>query len=41
VGKTPALFWETASASGHQIRYLRPRRSSLEDVFLKTVEEDG
>jgi ABC-2 type transport system ATP-binding protein len=40
-GGTPTLFWEAAAASGHQIRYLRPRRSSLEDVFLKTVEEGG
>ena len=40
-GSTPALFWETAAASGHQIRCLRPRRSSLEDVFLKAVGVQG
>jgi ABC-2 type transport system ATP-binding protein len=38
-GRTPALFWETAQASGHQIRLLRPRRSTLEEVFLKAVGE--
>jgi ABC-2 type transport system ATP-binding protein len=35
------LIWEVATASGHQVRYLRPRRSTLEDIFLKAVEEDG
>ncbi len=39
-GGTPALFWETASASGHQIRLLRPRRATLEEVFLKAVGEN-
>jgi ABC-2 type transport system ATP-binding protein len=32
------LLWETASATGDQIRYLRPQRSTLEEVFLKAVE---
>jgi ABC-2 type transport system ATP-binding protein len=40
-GRTSAVFWETAAASGHQIRFLRPRRSTLEEVFLKAVEEHG
>ena len=39
-GRTPALFWETASATGHQIRFLRPRRVTLEEVFLKAVAEN-
>jgi len=38
-GRTPAIFWQTAADSGHQIRLLRPRRSTLEEVFLKAVEE--
>ena len=38
-GRSPALFWETARTSGHQIRLLRPRRSTLEEVFLKAVGE--
>jgi hypothetical protein len=25
---------------GEQIRYLRPQRSSLEEVFLQAIEED-
>jgi ABC-2 type transport system ATP-binding protein len=32
------LLWELAAASGEQIRYLRPQRSTLEEVFLKAVE---
>ncbi len=35
------LFWQAAARSGHQIRYLRPRRSTLEEVFFKAVSEDG
>ena len=31
------LLWETARAERLQIRHLRPRRASLEDVFLKAV----
>ncbi|HEV3163905.1 MAG TPA: ABC transporter ATP-binding protein [Isosphaeraceae bacterium] len=38
-GRSPAVFWEAARASGEQIRWLRPRQSSLEDVFLKAVAE--
>jgi ABC-2 type transport system ATP-binding protein len=37
---TTQVFWETAAKSGHQIRWLRPRRASLEDVFLQAVGED-
>ena len=32
---------ETARAFGDQIRFLRPQRSTLEEVFLKAVEEQG
>jgi ABC-2 type transport system ATP-binding protein len=38
-GATPALVWETALAEGEQIRSLRPRRSTLEEVFLQAVGE--
>jgi ABC-2 type transport system ATP-binding protein len=37
VGQTPNLFWRLAADTGKQIRYLRPHRSSLEDVFLEAV----
>jgi ABC-2 type transport system ATP-binding protein len=37
--QTEGVFWKTASASGAQIRHLRPRRSTLEDVFLEAVGE--
>jgi ABC-2 type transport system ATP-binding protein len=33
------LFWNIAAEHGHQIRYLRPQRSTLEEVFLKAVEQ--
>jgi ABC-2 type transport system ATP-binding protein len=36
-GQTPDLFWRIAAETGDQIRYLRPHRSSLEDVFLDAV----
>jgi ABC-2 type transport system ATP-binding protein len=37
--QTEALLWQAASAGGHQIRFLRPRRSTLEEVFLNAVAE--
>ena len=36
-GQTPALLWRIAADLGEQVRYLRPHRSSLEDVFLQAV----
>ena len=38
-GQTPALLWQLTADLGEQIRYLRPQRSSLEEVFLKAVGE--
>src|SRR5579871_153049 len=32
------LLWQLAASCGEQIRYLRPQRSTLEEVFLKAVE---
>jgi ABC-2 type transport system ATP-binding protein len=37
-GTSSDLLWELAASSGDQIRYLRPQRSTLEEVFLKAVE---
>jgi ABC-2 type transport system ATP-binding protein len=37
-GRSSDLLWELAASSGEQIRYLRPQRSTLEEVFLKAVE---
>ncbi len=34
-----AFLWQTAKAQAEQIRYLRPRRSSLEEIFLKAVQQ--
>jgi ABC-2 type transport system ATP-binding protein len=34
-----ATVWQAAFAAGEQIRSLRPRRSTLEEVFLKAVSE--
>ena len=36
-GRDHTLLWEIARAERLQIRHLRPRRSTLEDVFLKAV----
>ena len=38
-GKNEQFLWQTAAATGDQIRYLRPQRSTLEEVFLQAVEE--
>jgi len=38
-GGSPQLLWRTAAEQGQQIRYLRPLRSTLEEVFLKAVEQ--
>ena len=37
-GGSPQLLWEVAAAEHEQIRYLRPQRSTLEEVFLNAVE---
>lgn len=37
--QTQALLWQAAAATGSQIRFLRPQRSTLEEVFLKAVAE--
>ena len=39
--ETPQLLWKLAGESGHQLRRLRPQRSTLEEVFLKALEEDN
>jgi ABC-2 type transport system ATP-binding protein len=38
-GASPKLIWEAAAGEREQIRYLRPRRSTLEEVFLAAVEQ--
>jgi ABC-2 type transport system ATP-binding protein len=35
--RSPQLLWQAAADSQQQIRYLRPQRSTLEEVFLKAV----
>jgi ABC-2 type transport system ATP-binding protein len=37
-GRSQQLLWEAAANENEQIRYLRPRRSTLEEVFLSAVE---
>ena len=39
-GQSLELLWKLAAASGEQIRRLRPQKSTLEEVFLKALEED-
>lgn len=38
-GQTEAVLWQTALDAGEQIRFLRPRRGTLEEIFLKALEE--
>jgi ABC-2 type transport system ATP-binding protein len=38
-GRSTELLWEIAAEQRQQIRYLRPQRSTLEEVFLNAVEE--
>jgi ABC-2 type transport system ATP-binding protein len=38
-GRDEQYLWEIAAATGEQIRYLRPQRSTLEEIFLQAVEE--
>jgi len=38
-GRHEGMFWELAAAEGFQIRHLRPRRSTLEDVFLTAINQ--
>jgi ABC-2 type transport system ATP-binding protein len=38
-GSSLQLLWEVAHEQQQQIRYLRPQRSTLEEVFLKAVEQ--
>jgi ABC-2 type transport system ATP-binding protein len=37
-GQSQQLLWEVAASKNEQIRYLRPQRSTLEEVFLNAVE---
>ena len=37
-GQSQQVLWQAAAAQREQIRYLRPQRSTLEEVFLKAVE---
>jgi ABC-2 type transport system ATP-binding protein len=39
-GKSPQLLWEVAAEQNEQIRYLRPQRSTLEEVFLNALERN-
>jgi ABC-2 type transport system ATP-binding protein len=38
-GHSPQMLWEVAGEQRQQIRHLRPQRSTLEEVFLKAVEQ--
>jgi ABC-2 type transport system ATP-binding protein len=39
--QTPEMLWRLAADCGEQVRYLRPQRSTLEEVFLKAVGDKG
>jgi ABC-2 type transport system ATP-binding protein len=38
-GHSPQVLWQVAADQNEQIRHLRPQRSTLEEVFLKAVEQ--
>ncbi len=38
-GASVELLWRLAAAESEQIRHLRPQRSTLEEVFLKALEQ--
>jgi ABC-2 type transport system ATP-binding protein len=40
-GATRALLWQAAAEAGEQLRALRPRRSTLEEIFLNAVAEQN
>jgi ABC-2 type transport system ATP-binding protein len=40
-GISSAVLWETAVLSGEQLRALRPRRSTLEEIFLSALAEQN
>src|SRR5579871_1156047 len=40
-GRSQTMLWELAQSMAVQIRYLRPQRSTLEEVFLNALEEKG
>ena len=40
-GATRQLLWETAGQAGEQVRALRCRRSTLEEIFLRAVAEQN
>ena len=37
--ESPQLIWRTAAEACEQIRHLRPQRSTLEEVFLSSLEQ--
>lgn len=39
-GKSQQLLWDVAAQQNEQIRYLRPQRSTLEEVFLNALERN-
>jgi len=38
-GQSPRMLWRAAAEQNQQIRYLRSQRSTLEEVFLKALEQ--
>jgi ABC-2 type transport system ATP-binding protein len=38
-GESEQMLWRLAAAAGEQIRHLRPQRSTLEEVFLRALNE--
>jgi ABC-2 type transport system ATP-binding protein len=40
-GEAMGVLWDAAEQAGEQIRALRPRRSTLEEIFLGALAEQS
>ena len=40
-GTSAKILWEAAAASGEQVRSLRPKRSTLEEIFMAALAEQN
>jgi ABC-2 type transport system ATP-binding protein len=38
-GESEKLIWSLAATAGEQVRHLRPQQSTLEEIFLKAIEQ--
>jgi ABC-2 type transport system ATP-binding protein len=41
LGNSAKVLWEVAVAAGEQVRSFRPKRSTLEEIFLAALAEEN